>query len=326
MKIIIPIRGSDFESAYSSYDTFLNEINEISENRKLISLIDDIVTWDKFEIPRIEKFIVAIKQGSIHFNSLPSEIEEIRKAYSFFHVETVSEFLVIDFAIKSENQDNDFTTFLVNDYLIRLNLIINLTYSTNIDFLPGIITSDSEKLIGKTKTIICSVMNAYEHSSKMNWPKIKNLSIHDTIEWFHKFDIHPNFISKNNAHRAINAFSQLIGDVKTSNTGDLFWIMLGIESLLAEGSQGMTKQIKDKSILILGEPEEYKKKLNKLYDYRSRLIHGNINIFPSFYTDFESFDIEYSDYLDFAISILIALIRELIFNGENKFEFELNLK
>ena len=67
-------------------------------------------------------------------------------------------------------------------------------------------------------------------------------------------------------------------------------------------------------------------KLGKLYDYRSRLIHGDIDIFPKFYTDYESFDIEYGDYSDFAVSILIALIRELIEKQKSEFEFELKLK
>lgn len=326
MNIIVPVRGPDSESAYEYYELFLKDIVEMSENEKLISLIDDIVIWDTAEIPRIEKIRFEIKEGNIHDENLPEEIKELQESYPFFHVETVNEFLFIDLTIKDEDVFEEYNVYLVNRYLTRLNMIANLSYSTNIDFLPGIVLSDTKEFFGKTNVIICSVMEAYEHSSKMNWPKIKNLSFHETIDWFHKYEIHPNFISKNRAHRAINAFSQLIGDLKSKDTSVLFWVMLGIESLLADGSQGITKQINDKSILILGEPKEYKKKLNKLYDYRSRLVHGDLDIFPSFYTDFESFEVEYNDFLSFAISILIALIRELISKRNDKFEFELKLK
>lgn len=74
------------------------------------------------------------------------------------------------------------------------------------------------------------------------------------------------------------------------------------------------------------KPTEYTKKLNELYDYRSRLIHGDTNIYPSFYFDYQGFRKEYNDYLAFGTSILIALIRELIYKQKTEFEFELKLK
>jgi hypothetical protein len=326
MKITIPIRGSDFESAYTSYELFLSEIIRLSNNPKLISLIDDKVISDKNEIPRIIDIVFKIVEGNIQDNTEPEFATRLNQKHSFFHPEWISEYLIIDLTIKDEDELGDYNRFLINSYLTRLNLLINLSYSTNVDFLPGVIYSNTDEYIGETEIIISSIMNAYEHSTKIKWPVIKNLTLMDTVNWFHKFDIHPNNRSRNNVHRAINAFSQLFGNLKSKNSADLFWIMLGIESLLAEGSQSISYQIKEKSIIILGKPTEYTKKLGKLYDYRSRLIHGDIDIFPKFYTDYESFDIEYGDYLDFAVSILIALIRELIEKQKSEFEFELKLK
>ncbi len=99
--------------------------------------------------------------------------------------------------------------------------------------------------------------------------------------------------------------------------------MLGIEALLVEGNQNITTQFKEKSTVIFGKPKEYSRKLTKLYDYRSKLVHGSFDIYPAFYSDYNSYHEEYHDYLSFASSILIALIRELIEKQTSHFEFEL---
>lgn len=327
MKITIPIRGSDFEEDYNSFELFLKEIINLSNNEKLIYLIDDEYIPSKNEYPRIEKLEFDIKIGNRYENSEPDFAIQLNKKHSFFHTEWISEYLIIYLNIKGENiDDSEYFEFLVNDYLTRLNFLINLTYATNVDFIHGVIYSDSNKYIGKTKIIASDIMYAYAHSRKMNWPIIKNVKLIDTINWFYKFNIHPNNRSENNLHRAINGFSNLFGSLREKRSADLFWVMLAIESLLVESNQNVTSQFKEKSKIILGEPKEYKRKLTKLYEYRSKLIHGKFNIYPKFYSDYKNVKVEYNDYLMFAVSILIALIRELIEKQKAEFEFELKLK
>ncbi len=326
MKITIPIRGSDFEEDYDSYELFLKEIISLSNNERLISLIDDENNPTKNEYPRIEKLEFEIKEGNRYENTEPKFATELNKKHPFFHTEWISEYLILNLKIKGKETDVlEYIEYLVNDYLTRLNLLINLSYSTNVDFLYGVIYSNNGEYIGKTKIIASANMHAYAHSRKMNWPKIKNVKLEDTINWFHKFKIHPNNRSENNLHRAINAFSHLFGNLREKDSADLFWIMLGIESLLVEGNQNITSQFREKSTIILGKPNEYKRKLTKLYEYRSRLVHGNFNIYPKYYSDYHDFNKEYSEHLEFAVSILIALMRKLIATQKSKFEFELKL-
>ncbi len=103
----------------------------------------------------------------------------------------------------------------------------------------------------------------------------------------------------------------------------LFWCMLGIETLYAKGNQGIGEQIRQKVKTILGEPKEFKKKITKLYEYRSKLIHGDLD-FPAKFSDetYDIYDASHLDYLGFAISILLSSIQVLIANDIDKFEFE----
>jgi hypothetical protein len=326
MKVYIPLRDSCHERTYDIYDSFLYEIVELSGNQKLITLIDDVLNLEENSKPLISSLDFEVIRGNKNDNTEPEIVTELNKKHPFFHNEWTSEYLILKAVLKEGNVENENSTYIINDILNRLNLLVNLSYSTSIDFLPGVIYSHSNVYIGKSEIILSTNMDAYEHSRIMNWPKIKNVKLTDTINWFNKFEIHPDFQSKNDLHRAINAFSHLFDNLKLDGSAQLFWVMLGIESLLVEGNQNITSQFKEKSILILGKPKEYSKRLSKLYDYRSKLVHGSSDIFPRHYSDYESFEREYYKNLDFAVSILLALMRELIEKQKCNFEFELKLK
>jgi len=324
MKIILPIRGSDFEAEYENYELFMEEIETLSNNQNLISLIDDSERIEDLGKGHIEKLSF---QSIADEKNIEKSAKAINRIYPEFKTEFILEYLSIDIHYFEDIEiPIEYSQYLINESLKRLCFLINLSYSTNVDFLPGVIFSDSNDFIGKTEMIGSSLMYAYEHANKIKWPTIRNIKLIDTINWFHKFSIHPDNKSKNNAHRAINAFSHLFGGLKREESDHLFWVMLGIESILAKGINAISNQIREKSTIILGKPTEYTKKLNKLYDYRSRLVHGDTNIYPIFYGDYFSFKNEYDDYLAFGTSILIALIRELIYSQKTEFEFELKLK
>ena len=58
----------------------------------------------------------------------------------------------------------------------------------------------------------------------------------------------------------------------------LFWSLSGLEALFVEGDTGITQQLNDKIQIFLGEIESDKRRLKKLYNFRSSLIHGGMNI------------------------------------------------
>ncbi|TDO01248.1 HEPN domain-containing protein [Sunxiuqinia elliptica] len=323
MKVTIPIRGSDFEEEYVSFDLFVDEIPTLSDNPNLILLIDDYKKTQENGKGYIEKITFQVIREE---NEIGKYAELINKAFPRFETEYILEYLILNIQLYDDESSFEYSQSLINDILNRLCFLINLSYSTNVDFLPGVIYSYNEEFIDKTKMIGSDIMFAYAHAKKINWPCIRNLKLIDTINWFNKFAIHPNDKSTNNAHRAINAFSYLFDDLNIEKSDHLFWVMLGIEALLAKGINGISNQIREKSAIILGKPTEYTRQLNKLYDYRSRLIHGDTNINPAFHFDYHSFKEAHYDYLAFGTSILIALIRELIYKQKTEFEFELKLK
>lgn len=161
----------------------------------------------------------------------------------------------------------------------------------------------------------------YDYSIDKKWPKFENLGIRKTWNWFITI-LNPTNIdelSSTNLSRAFNAFSYLYEESDEINK--LFWTMVGIEAIYVKGKEGIAQQIKEKGQLFLGEIGEFKKRLTKMYDYRSSFIHGSKN-FPSFFhvddaiDSYENFSTELFEVLFTAESMLIATIQKIA--KENK--------
>ena len=320
MTVYIPIRGPEIRELDDEYDRFLKDFDQLGDNNELKKLLDHEIKHES-----IKQIKFSIIYSSITTKEEDPEIKKISRKY--LHKDFIGEFLKIELVHFHNLFDKDSSSARISLGFItrKLTFIINLTYATKVDFVGGAIYSSNNKYLGKTDVLLSSLDYAYEHSLKIGWPKVYGLKLQDTIDWFYYNNIHTSDNSRNKLHRAINAFSYQFSKLTEQDTSILFWTMLGIEALLAEGTNNIINQIKVKSTLILGQPTDYKKKLDKLYNYRSRFVHGDIDFPAKFSSDYENFEQEYFDYLHFATSILIALIRDLISSKKNEFQFEYKL-
>lgn len=155
----------------------------------------------------------------------------------------------------------------------------------------------------------------YEYDFKNNnWPPLNDLSV--GIVWKYiveKTNVLDEF-SKTEIERAINAFSYIFSRHYIENVPiSLFWTISGLEALFVRGEVGITQQLNDKIQVFLGNIEENKKRLKKLYNYRSSLIHGGLNI-PINHTVFE--DEKYQNELyemnALAAVVLVASLQKII--------------
>lgn len=314
----IPIRGPEYAELDNEYERFLNEPDLFSENCIIKNLLDNGEEYQALEKIKL-KIIYSNKQEN-------EEIKSISDKFSFFKTEYIEAFLKIELTLIERYIDDElFAGIIFNSIISKLSFIVNLTYATKVDFLYGIIFTKNNKYIDRTEITLSSLDDAYKHSLNIGWPKLSGLKLRDTANWYKSNNLHPDDSSKNKLHRAMNSFSYQFSRLHEKDTSVLFWTMLGIEALLAEGTSNIISQIKGKSSIILGEPKEYKKKLDQLYAYRSRLVHGDINFPAKFSSDFDNFEVKYWDNLQFATSILLALIRYLIANDKNEFQFEYKL-
>ncbi|MBI6118236.1 HEPN domain-containing protein [Salegentibacter maritimus] len=156
----------------------------------------------------------------------------------------------------------------------------------------------------------------FEYSMEKKWPNFENLEIRKTWNWYLRVQ-NPLLIeelSGSSISRAFNAFSYLYENSEGINK--IFWAMVGIEAIYVRGKEGISQQIKEKAQLYLGEIQHFKKRLTKMYDFRSSFIHGNKN-FPSYFhtadaiESYEKFSEELFDVMLTAECLLIATIQKI---------------
>lgn len=112
------------------------------------------------------------------------------------------------------------------------------------------------------------------------------------------------------------------------NDGDLIWCVAGIESLFSDSSQGVSAQLRRRIKILM--PELAKnitdKTINKIYAYRSRLVHGDIKVGSRFGEDWlDDTDMDVIDIHTVASSILIKSIHECCDRNLSKLSYAENI-
>lgn len=182
---------------------------------------------------------------------------------------------------------------------------------------------NGERLHGKLDVAI-------ERAQEFSWPSFSELSIDDVLKWMDSVPGFSDAEPRGPAGRALSALSVLLVAAPDDVVG-LVWALVGLEALYGRGNTGLKAQLMDKSEIVLGPRSAYKKRFQKMYDFRSRFVHGDID-FPLAYSpwdpDFQSgtFHGDASEAVDIATAMLVASLQQLIIKGQTYFEFSYALR
>jgi hypothetical protein len=189
----------------------------------------------------------------------------------------------------------------------------------------------SEHRFIRTEPAISLVFDsAMRRSMDTGWPKIGELRVSDALQWL--IDI-PGLLEgepHEPAGRAISALSNLAVRPAPSSEDPvgLMWSMVGLEALYGEGNANLTQQISQKSKIVLGEPDAYRKAVTRMYDFRSRFIHGDVD-FPLPYrvgdVDSRGFSTSMADAVQLAMGMLVATLQRMIVARLYSLKFEYRL-
>lgn len=241
---------------------------------------------------------------------------ELIKKYSYTKEQIVS--------IRVSNIVEEFKK-TIND----LRIAINIAFPGFFDTHGGYIYVENEEYDDLETSISGSLLGAILNAREKQWPKVEILTIKQTWNWILKRKDFINAMGSKPIERALSAFTHIFD---ANNYEDLFYSLIGIEAIYTSGRQGVLEQLREKSIAIFGEPENYKNSLSKMYDIRSRFMHGTLN-FPSkyyIYDGIEEFDEfmrkEYSQCLEMAEALLVATIQQFVINDAEDLNYHLQIE
>ncbi|MCP8898994.1 hypothetical protein [Gilvimarinus xylanilyticus] len=163
--------------------------------------------------------------------------------------------------------------------------------------------------------MVTSVGDALALAQELGWPLVNELELTTVWNWISCVSASKSDGARR-LRRALCCFTHLLNDVaRGENTLGLVWALTALEAIYGEGNISAKAQILKKSESLLGPRVEHKKKFSWMYDFRSRLLHGDVDISPSYSSNWlgneGKFDEDgYSCQL-LAVSVLVATFQEL---------------
>jgi hypothetical protein len=138
----------------------------------------------------------------------------------------------------------------------------------------------------------------------------------DLLKWSMDIDGFWRGKPTTNVGRALTFFSHAHHQVRLIYTfADISWIIAALEALFAESTQEVRSKIIRRTISLCPEIEIFasKKEIGRLYDFRSRFLHGDISIPNQFSSDSEGtwYGHEFSRVFDISSAILIRSLQRL---------------
>lgn len=171
-----------------------------------------------------------------------------------------------------------------------------------------------------------ALWHACDVASRIGWPELHLIEFAEAWEWAISHQGFLDGFGDTPVDRALNAFTQVLNPDTAFRPMQLFWALMGIEALYAKGSTGIMQQVKEKSQVLLGPQESFKKRIAQMYDFRSRLIHGD-SVFPGYPVVFDAdkrlkkHDDRLYESIGLAIAILVATLQEIIQRGWSGLHF-----
>jgi hypothetical protein len=174
----------------------------------------------------------------------------------------------------------------------------------------------------------CDLYDTTEVSAELGWPTIRKLNAELVYKWITALPGWKEGYGKGQAGRALAALAQLVAEQRGGPV-TLVWALVGLESLYGSRSGPLAEQILEKSESFLGPRLANKKVFAQMYNFRSRFVHGDLDLpFPYRETaddsPFDSYD-SYAYPMDYneivATAMLLASLQELIVRGWTSFGF-----
>lgn len=115
-------------------------------------------------------------------------------------------------------------------------------------------------------------------ADRLGWPPTRVLPLREVLAWMEDVPGWNRGFGQGRVGRAVAAFSHIVSLRGGFDAEHLLWALMGLEALYAYGKEGLRAQLVAKSQVLLGPPTSDKKRFGKMYDYRSRLVHGDLDL------------------------------------------------
>jgi hypothetical protein len=145
----------------------------------------------------------------------------------------------------------------------------------------GVVLVDGERITSSPATDTGGIWLAADHAREHAWPPLSSIPILKTFAWLVAAPGFREGAPRGRLGRALCALSHILTEHSRLN---LLWAALGLEALYCDAPHGLAPQLLTRSAALLGRPVEFKRQVSRMYNFRSRLVHGDMD-FPLSYSE-----------------------------------------
>lgn len=161
------------------------------------------------------------------------------------------------------------------------------------------------------------------HETENPWPTLRDITLAQAVHWITQTSFLHNAIPVTRVERALAAYTQVISLTQSRAGEVLFRSMQGLEAFYCDGTGDLRKQLAEKSAIWLGSWRDKSNIVGKLYDLRSKFIHGagpieySTHHLDSWQEDTRTMK-NFAESVEFSTRILLATLQRCI--AENIFD------
>lgn len=311
---------------FNEYGDFKFEIDYISKQEAekevlLKSIEKENIIYIKEPKNFLKSDLLKIVINSI---KVPSSIPEgVRKKWKDF-----DPILINDIIDKQQLEASEFNRALI--YEIFNKRIQDLIFACNLSIFGGltvneyVIFQDSDVYtIEGQKLNYKTLFEAKKNSLEWQYPTLYEIGIEEVWTWLIKRN---DFLLGFSNTAVTRALINLLEISNSDSNMQLFRAVMGIEGLYTKGNSNLLEQVREKTQILLGKQEQFKKLYSNMYNFRSKFIHGELNFPAKVNIDFSknveshSEDLKKATY--FATLLLGASIQQLIKRDWHSINFD----
>ena len=191
-----------------------------------------------------------------------------------------------------------------------------LAYPGTILTSEGAVTDELGILAQIEQKYFLSCARPYD-SDLTAWPVIKFLDLSDVVVWATSIGFGASSFATTRLQRTLAAFTHVIGLGWGKNGETLFRAMQGLEAFYCDGIGDLRRQLAHKSETWLAPTHDRQNIVGKLYDHRSKFIHGSAkmqywhDLTDPWQEDSRTTE-QFSDAVEFAIRLLLASLQQCV--------------
>jgi len=158
--------------------------------------------------------------------------------------------------------------------LEKIHFFSELAFPGLLDISSGLAYEGDQPVIAIKKKGTFRFILEQRVKKSIEWPAVKELTLSEVISWAQKIEYGNGFYAKSRMQRALALFGHAISLGWHREGESLFRIMQGLESFYTNGTGDLRNQLSEKTKLFLDAENLQGNLVGKLYDMRSKFIHG----------------------------------------------------